>query len=98
MLKNVAVQKPSTTNPPTILAHNIMINALITNKKSPILSSVTGNVSKTISGLMNTLSKESTKATSKEVVKLATDTPGNNSAMSNTNKAVVNKRMRSCMG
>jgi len=35
ILKNNAVQNVSTLNPPTILSHNKMISALITNKNKP---------------------------------------------------------------
>ena len=97
MLKNTAVQKPSTTNPPTILAHKMMSKALMTNKNKPKDKIVTGNVNKIKMGFINTLSSYKTKATNKEVVKLATATPGKNSAMSSTNKAVVNKRISNCI-
>jgi len=70
----------------------------MTNRNKPKEKMVTGKVNKMSSGLMNTLSKPNTKATNKEVVKLSTETPGKNSAMSKTNKAVKNKRTSNCMG
>ena len=71
--------------------------AFMTNKNSPNVKIVTGNVNKISKGFRKALSKDKTKATSKEVVKLVTVTPGKNSAMSSTNKAVVNIRMSICM-
>ena len=71
-LKNKAVQKVSTVKPPTILVHKRIITALITNKKSPNVRIVTGNVRITKIGLIKILSKPRTTATIKEVVKLAT--------------------------
>ena len=71
-LKNKAVQKVSTVKPPTILVHKRISIALITNKKSPKVSMVTGKVSITNMGLIKILSKPRTTATIKEVVKLAT--------------------------
>jgi phage head maturation protease len=58
---------------------------------------VTGNVNKISKGFRKALSKDKTKATSKEVVKLVTVTPGKNPAIKSTNKAVVNKRISNCM-
>lgn len=41
-LNNKAEKKPSTWKPPTILPHNMIIKALITNKNSPNVKMVTG--------------------------------------------------------
>lgn len=71
-LNNKAVQNESTPNPPTILEHNKIINALMTNKNNPKLRMVTGKVSITKIGLINILSKPKTMATNKAVVKPAT--------------------------
>lgn len=71
-LKNSAVQKESTLNPPTILSHNIIISALITNKNNPKVIKVIGRVKITKIGLMNILSSPRTTATIKAVVKPAT--------------------------
>ncbi len=72
ILKNKAVQKVSTLNPPTIFVHNKIINALITNKNNPKVMMVTGNVSITNIGLMNMLSNPRTIATINAVVNPAT--------------------------
>jgi len=76
MLNNIAVQKLSTANPPTIFVHNIIIKALITNRNNPKVSNVTGNVSNTRIGLIKRFNNPKTTATIIEVVKLATETPG----------------------
>ena len=89
MLKNMAVKNPSTANPPTIFVHSRIINALITNKKSPKVTMVTGSVSNTKIGFTKMLSKPNTNATMTDVVKLATDTPGIKCAMTITIKAVT---------
>ena len=72
ILKNKAVQKVSTLNPPTIFVHNKIINALITNKNNPKVMMVTGNVSITNIGLINILSNPRTIATINAVVNPAT--------------------------
>ncbi len=72
ILKNKAVQKVSTLNPPTIFVHNKIINALITNKNNPNVMMVTGNVSITNIGLINILSNPRTIATINAVVNPAT--------------------------
>lgn len=89
MLNNIAVQKLSTANPPTILVHNKMINALITNKNNPKVIRVTGNVSSTRMGLTNRFNNPKTIATIIEVVKLATETPGIKWAITITRMAVT---------
>lgn len=72
ILKNNAVQKVSTLNPPTIFVHNKIINAFMTNKNNPNVIIVTGNVSITNIGLMNILSNPRTIATINAVVNPAT--------------------------
>ena len=72
ILKNKAVQNVSTLNPPTILVHNKIISALITNKNNPKVMMVTGNVSITNIGLINILSNPRTIATINAVVNPAT--------------------------
>ena len=72
ILKIKAVQKVSTLNPPTILVHNKIISALITNKNNPKVIIVTGSVSMTNIGLIKILSNPKTTATIKAVVKLPT--------------------------
>lgn len=74
-LKSKAVQNVSTTNPPTIWVHNIIINPLITKRNNPKVTKVNGKVNTTITGLMNTLMTPKTNATISEVVKLCTCTP-----------------------
>jgi len=65
------------------------MSALITNKKSPNVRIVTGNVNKTIMGLMKRLSNPKTIATIKDVVKFATCTPFIKWAMTITKIAVT---------
>ncbi len=65
MLNNNAVQKESTLNPETKLSHNKIITALMTNKNSPNVKRVTGNVNKTNTGFTNTLSNPKTIETIK---------------------------------
>ena len=72
ILKKSAVQNESTLNPPTILSHNMMIKALITNKNNPKVTKVNGNVNITKMGLIKILSSPRTTATIKAVVKPAT--------------------------
>ena len=72
ILKNNAVQKVSTLNPPTIFVHNKIINAFMTNKNNPKVMMVTGNVSITNIGLINILSNPRTIATINAVVNPAT--------------------------
>jgi len=71
-LKINAVQNVSTLNPPTILSHNNMINALTTNKNKPSVSIVAGNVNITKIGLIKILSKPKTTATIMAVLKSET--------------------------
>lgn len=68
ILKNKAVQKVSTLNPPTIFVHNKIINALMTSKNNPKVIMVTGKVSITNIGLINILSNPRTMATINAVV------------------------------
>ena len=58
MLNNTAVQKPSTTNPPTILAQKIMSKAFMTNKNKPNVKMVTGNVKRISKGCRKALRKD----------------------------------------
>ena len=92
MLNNKAVQKLLTANPPTIFVHNSIINALITNRNNPKVSSVTGNVSSTKIGLIKMFKSPKTTATIIDVVKLATETPGIKCAMTMTRSAVMMMR------
>ncbi len=89
ILKSSAVQNDATAKPPTISEHNKMITALITNKKSPNVSTVTGRVNNTINGLINRFNSPSTIATMIEVPKPATSTPPRKLARNSTIKAVT---------
>lgn len=71
-LNNSAVQKESTLNPPTILVHNKIIMALITNKNKPKVTIVNGKVNNTNIGFIKRLSNPKTTATSSAVPKPAT--------------------------
>ena len=89
ILKNIAVRKPSTAKPPTILVHRSIISALMTSRNSPNVIIVTGKVSNTKIGFIKILSNPKTMATMTEVVKLATLTPGIKWAMTITRNAVT---------
>ena len=91
-LKSKAVQKESTTNPPTILVHRIIIKPLMINKNNPKVTMVKGNVSTTIMGLIKILINPKTKATISEVVKLSTCTPDIKLEISKTKPAVIKSR------
>lgn len=89
ILKNKAVQKPSTPKPFTRLEQSIIIAAFITNKNSPNVMNVTGNVSKTSIGFTNKFNKPNTIATTIDVIKLSTVTPGIKFAINITKIAVT---------
>lgn len=63
MLNNKAVQKLETVNPLIKLSTNKMIQALITNRKSPKVTRVAGSVKKIKMGLTNMFSNPKTTAT-----------------------------------
>lgn len=88
ILKKTAIQKVSTSKPPTISVQSIIISALITSKNSPKVSNVMGNVNKISNGFTKRLSSPNTTATIKEVEKLSTLTPGMKCAMITTRMAV----------
>ena len=75
ILNNKAVKKESTTKPPTILLHKIIIKPLMTNKNNPSVKKVIGKVNKTKIGLTKAFNNPKTIATKSAVVKLATCTP-----------------------
>ena len=60
----MATQNESTVKPPTILVHNNITKAFITNKNNPKVTIVKGNVNNTIIGFIKILSKPKTIATS----------------------------------
>ena len=100
MLKNKAVKKVSTLNPPTIFVHNKIISAFIINKNKPNVRIVTGKVRITNIGLINILSKPRTIATINAVVNPSTRTPGIKFAISKTKAEVtrilISKFMEFC--
>lgn len=89
MLKNKAVQKPSIPKPVTSLEHNIIIAAFITNRNNPSVIKVTGKVKRTRIGFTNKFSSPKTIATTTEVIKPSTVTPGIKFAISITKIAVT---------
>lgn len=62
MLANNAVQNPETVKPRTIDETSSIISALITSKKNPKVSSVSGKVSRMNKGLMIAFAKPSSSA------------------------------------
>lgn len=85
----MAVQKLSMPNPFTNFAQSKIIKAFTTNKNKPKVKIVTGKVKSTKIGFTNKLSKPKTIATTIEVAKLATVTPGKKLAINSTNIAVI---------
>ena len=75
ILNNKAVQKESTLNPETRLSHNKIMTALMTNKKSPKVITVTGSVNKTNTGFTNIFSKPNTTETIMAALNPLTLTP-----------------------
>lgn len=76
ILKRSAHQKPSTLNPGTILETRIMIIALITNVKRPIVTILIGSVKKSKIGFTKAFKTPSTIATRRAGMNPATVTPG----------------------
>jgi hypothetical protein len=72
MLKSKAHQKPSTTNPGTILPMSMMIKALITNRNRPRVTMVTGIVRNIRTGRRNVLIMARAMATMTAVAKFST--------------------------
>ncbi len=62
MLAKNAVQKPATLKPLTNFATSKIISALITRRKKPSVTSVSGNVNKINTGRTNALAKPSNSA------------------------------------
>ena len=89
ILKNKAVKKESTLKPPTILVHNKIIMALITNKNKPKVINVTGNVRITNIGFIKRFNNPKTTATITAVPKVVTTTPGRKLAINKTSAAVT---------
>jgi hypothetical protein len=93
ILNNNAHKKELTSKPPTMKSHNKITIALITNRKSPKVTNVTGSVNRTRIGLTNKFNNDSTTATMTEVKKLSTVTPGIKWEISITSSAVRRMRM-----
>lgn len=91
-LKSKAVQKESTTNPPTILVHKTITKPLMINRNNPKVTMVNGKVSTTIMGLIKILMSPKTNATINEVTKLSKCTPDIKFESSNTKPAVIKSR------
>ena len=68
MLNAIAETNPSTTNSSTIQAHNKIIRAFITNKKSPRVIRVNGSARSFIIGFMNVFKNARATATMISVV------------------------------
>lgn len=62
MLKSRAEPKPETLNPGTIALASMMMSALMTNVKSPNVRIFTGNVRRTMSGLIKAFKRPRTIA------------------------------------
>lgn len=90
MLNNKADQKSATEKPSTNSLHNIIINALMTNKNSPKVKIVTGKVNKISKGFTNKFNNARTNATTIEVEKPSTETPPRKFESNVTRIAVTN--------
>ena len=97
ILKISADMKPFTAKPLTNLSQINTMTALMTNKKSPHVTIVTGKVKKTKIGFTNTFSKPSTTAMITDVVKDATVMPDMKWSMTKTRMAVRMMRMMEFM-
>ena len=94
MLNNKAHQKLSMLNPSTILLASNTTNVFTTNKKSPSVINVTGNVNKISNGRTNMFNNASTRANTNAVQKSVTCTPPSICASANETAATTNMRMR----
>lgn len=90
ILNIIAVQKPSTVKPVTILPANKISNVLITSKNNPKVIMVTGNVKMTKIGFKKANRNPKTKATIMATVKLSTCTPFKKFAINKTAAADSN--------
>lgn len=90
ILKTKAEKKLDTIKPPTKLAANRIIIALITNRNSPKVTIVAGNVKKINNGLTNIFKTAIAKATHIADDIFAIATPGKIPAKANTANAVNN--------
>lgn len=89
-LNKSAFQKPSTPNPSINLSHNIIIEALITNKNKPKVTKVIGIVKKINIGFKKVFSNANTTATIKAVVNVSTVIPGRKWANTKTSTVEIN--------
>ena len=92
-LKSSALQNDLTVNPVTSSAQSKMTSALMTNKNSPKVKMVTGNVKIISTGFTKRFSSPSTMATITEVQKVSTATPGSNREIIRTSIAVTIMRI-----
>jgi hypothetical protein len=93
ILKSKAHQNPSTVNPGIILPISMIINPLITRRKNPSVTIVTGIVRNTSTGLMNVFIIASAIATMMAVAKFSTCTPRRNiQAVMSTAQVYKSKR------
>lgn len=88
ILKTNAEKKLDTIKPPTKFAASSIIIALITNRNSPKVTIVAGNVKKINNGLTNIFKTAIAKATQIADDIFATATPGKIPAKANTANAV----------
>jgi len=88
-LNKSAYQNPSTSNPSISESQIKIINAFTASKKRPNVRIVIGRVSIINSGLTNILSNAKSAATTKEVRKPSTATPGSILESITTNMAVT---------
>ena len=89
ILKSKAVQNPLTPNPSINLSARIMMQALITKRKSPKVTMVIGMVRTIKIGFKIALSNAKTIATIIAAANPLTATPGKKCARSNTIPAVI---------
>ncbi|GGE38688.1 hypothetical protein GCM10010832_18710 [Psychroflexus planctonicus] len=75
-LNKSAYQKPLTSKPVTIASQIRIINAFTTNRKRPKVKTVIGSVKRISRGLTKIFNKAKRAATTSDVKKLSTETPG----------------------
>jgi hypothetical protein len=97
MLAKKAVQKPDTLKPGTIDETRSIISALITSKKSPKVSTVSGIVSQMTTGLMMALDNPSKSAATSKDCFVENEIPWNMKLAIHSDNAVMPQCMKNSM-
>lgn len=89
MLAKKAVQNPDTLNPGTTDDTRSIISALITSKKNPNVTSVSGMVSNMTTGLMTALANPSKSADTSKACLLENVIPGNMKPATQRDRVII---------